>query len=281
MKKERWIDLHLHSNLSDGISSPSELAQKAKEHDLSAISIVDHDTIEGLNEANKACSRLKIELIPGVELSSQCNGRDIHILGYFVDCKDEQLLEYLKRFRQERYRRAVKMINNLSQLGVHLQIDEIKTKIDGKSIGRPHLAEVLMEKGYVETFQEAFDQYIGYGSQAYEEKYKILPEDAIELIVRAKGLSFLAHPGYIISNEIIIRLIKAGLHGIEVVHPNLNEQRSRYLQKIAKEHKLLISGGSDCHGNRNGSTLMGKFNLPYTILEDIKNVHQKIYDNSK
>lgn len=274
MNKDAWIDLHLHSDCSDGLLCPSDVVQKAKEIGLCAISIVDHDTIVGIPKAIEEGRKLGIEVITGVELSSQYQGKDIHILGYLFDVGHSRMLKYLERFRKERYRRAVKMIQNLENNGIHMSISEVLQKTNNGSIGRPHLAEILMEKGYVETFQEAFDRYIGYGSKAYEEKYKIKPEDAIALISEAGGLSFLAHPGYHITDEIIRRLIKAGLDGIEVVHPNLMENRSLHLQQIAREYDLLISGGSDCHGGRNGTFLIGRYNLPYVILEQIKNVHQ-------
>jgi predicted metal-dependent phosphoesterase TrpH len=179
-------------------------------------------------------------------------------------------MEYLEKFQQERYKRAAKMIRNLNQLGVRLTMDEVEGRARGQSIGRPHLAEVLMEKGYVETFQEAFQRYIGYGSEAYEEKYKIGPEEAIGLISEARGLSFLAHPGYPVTDEVIFKFVKSGLDGIEIIHPKFNESRTQHLHKLAKEHGLLVSGGSDCHGGRNGSICMGTYCLPYALLEDIR-----------
>lgn len=270
MTDESWVDLHLHSTYSDGRMSPPELVKKAKELGLSAIGIVDHDTVDGIACAIEAGKTDGIEIVPGVELSSQCDGRDIHIIGYYIDLSCPKFKEYLQLFRKERYRRAEKMVQNLNRLGIHLSMEDVEGRARGSCIGRPHLAEVLMEKGYIETFQEAFHKYIGYGSKAYEEKYQILPEEAIRLIAEAKGLSFLAHPSYAIHNEIIFKLIKAGLDGIEIFHPKLDQNRMQHLQNIVREHALLISGGSDCHGGRNGDIYMGKFNIPYSILEDIK-----------
>lgn len=270
MKKDAWVDLHLHTNFSDGLFSPTQLILKAKEMGLSAVGIVDHDTIDGIPEAMDAGSRISVEVVPGVELSSQFGNKDIHVIGYYFDPECSRLMEYLDLFLKERYRRAVKMVGNLNRLGIRMTMDEVEEKAKGKSIGRPHLAEVLMEKGYVETFQEAFQQYIGYGSESYEKKYKLLPEEAVGLISEAKGLSFLAHPGFSITDEILLNLVKAGLDGIEVVHPKLNPDRTQYLQKIAKRYGLLVCGGSDCHGGRDKYPTIGHYSVPYAILEEIK-----------
>ena len=278
MNYDAWVDLHLHTNFSDGLLTPTQVVMKAKEAGLKAVGIVDHDTIDGIAEATEAGSHQDIEVVPGVELSSQYEGRDIHILGYYFDPEHPRLQEYLRRFQQERYRRAAKMIQNLNNLGVRLTMAEVKERAKGGSIGRPHLAEVLMEKGYVETFQEAFHRYIGYGSKAYEEKYKIRPEEAIRLLSEAKGLSFLAHPGYSISDSIILHFIKAGLDGIEVVHPKLNEKRTQHLQQFARNNGLLLCGGSDCHGGRDGRFYIGNFTVPYIILEEMKTVLRLRWD---
>ena len=162
------------------------------------------------------------------------------------------------------------MVKNLNRFGIRLTMDEVEERAKGGTIGRPHLAEVLMEKGYVETFQEAFQRYIGYKSAAYEEKYKIPPDKAIALVSEAGGLAFLAHPGSLLTDDIILHFVKAGLDGIEVVHPNLSESRTQHLQRIARDHHLLVCGGSDCHGERDGRMLMGKYCVPYAILAEIK-----------
>lgn len=269
---DEWIDLHLHSSCSDGLLTPSQVIQKAKEKKLKAVGIVDHDTIEGVSEAIEKGNKIGVEVVPGVELSSKYKNTDIHIIGYYINPDYPPLKDYLKRFRDERLRRAQKMVKNLNKLGLKLSMDEVLCKAQGKSLGRPHLAEVLMEKGYVETFQEAFHKYIGYGSAAYEEKYRISPEEAISLISKARGLSFLAHPGYTIHDEDIACFVKSGLDGLEVLHPNLNENRTQHLQKIAQDHHLLMSGGSDCHGGRNGKMFIGQYSVPYAILEDMKKV---------
>jgi predicted metal-dependent phosphoesterase TrpH len=272
MIEEAWVDLHLHTNYSDGLFTPTQVVERARAANLKAAGIADHDTIDGISEAVEAGSRLGVEIVPGVELSCQFEGKDIHILAYYFDPDHPRLKDYLERFRQERYNRAAKMIKNLNDLGVRLTLDEVEKRSNRGSIGRPHLAEVLMEKGYVETFQEAFQRYIGYGSKAYEEKYNIEPEEAISLISEARGLSFLAHPGYFITDEILMHFVKFGLDGIEIVHPNLTERRTRHLQEFAQKHGLLVSGGSDCHGGRDGEIKIGMWSVPYALLDEMKRV---------
>jgi predicted metal-dependent phosphoesterase TrpH len=265
-----WADLHLHTHYSDGLLSPQEVVRMGSEAGLTALAICDHDTVDGLNEAALAGEKFNIEAVPGVELSTQFKGRDLHILGYYFDQENPELVNYLGRFREERYKRASKMVGNLNQQGVKIGMDDVEEKSKGKSIGRPHIAEVLMEKGYVETFQEAFHRFIGYGARSYVEKYKLKPDQAIGLINGARGISVLAHPGPIITDEMIIQLIKSGLDGIEVIHPNLDQKRTRYLMEMAQHYNLLITGGSDCHGGRSGDICIGKYNVPIRLLDEMK-----------
>lgn len=272
MIMDQWIDLHIHTVFSDGLLTPAQVVEQGKAMKLKAVGITDHDSLAGLSEAEESGASHGVEVVPGVELSTFHEDKDIHILGYFIDRNNKRLLEYLQRFREARYDRAVKMVNNLRDLGVKISVEEIEKRAEGINIGRPHFAEVLMEKGYVETFQEAFYRYIGYGSKAYVDKYKIKPEKAIRLIAEARGLSFLAHAGHQMNDALIVQLIKAGLDGLEIIHPNLSDSRTRHLQQIARQHRLLVSGGSDCHGGRNGSCTIGRHRLPYAILEDMKQV---------
>lgn len=272
MKNERWADLHVHSNYSDGLLSPAEVIEQAKKRKLSAVGIVDHDTIDGIPEAIEKAKQSGICVVPGIELSTHHNDKDIHIIGYFPDVDNEKMNGYLTLFREERLVRARKMVDNLQDTGVNITLDEVLHKSHGMTIGRPHMAEVLMEKGYVETFQEAFYRYIGYNSQAYEKKYTISPEEAIQLIVEARGLSVLAHPKSFITDDVIASLIKTGLDGIEVIHPNVSNSRSRFLQRIARENGLFITGGSDCHGGRNGSLIIGKYKVPFQIIDKMKEI---------
>jgi 3',5'-nucleoside bisphosphate phosphatase len=265
-----WVDLHVHTCFSDGLLRPAEMVKRAATERLAAVGIVDHDSIDGLDEALEEGGRAGVEVVPGVELSSQYNGKDVHILGYYFNPRCRNLADYLKRFRDERHKRAEKMVRNLNGSGVKILIEDVEERAKGKCIGRPHLAEALMEKGYVETIQEAFQKYIGYGSEAYEEKYRLPPEDAIRLITGAKGLAFLAHPGIGITETVITQFVKSGLDGLEVLHPFLHSERQKLLKSIAERLGLLMSGGSDCHGGRVGNFFMGRHMVPYAYLERIK-----------
>jgi predicted metal-dependent phosphoesterase TrpH len=279
MTQNLWADLHVHTNYSDGLLSPADMVQRAKESGLCAMGIVDHDTVDGIHEAELAGERFGIEVVPGVELSSQIQGREIHIIGYYFNTQCPKLVDFLELFCQERHKRAGKMIQNLNRIGVNLSMTDVEEKAKGTSIGRPHIAEALMEKGYVETVQEAFQKYIGYNSKSYEGKYRILPEEAIQLIYECRGLSFLAHPSPFIHDAIILDLIKAGLDGIEVVHPYIYDYRRKSLENLARQNGLVVSGGSDCHGGRDGLVLMGKWKIPYRFLEDIKLAHERKWKN--
>ena len=264
----------MHTSFSDGLLKPAEMVQRARTEGLAAIGIVDHDSIDGIEEGTEEGRKAGVEVVPGVELSSQYNGKDVHILGYYFNPQCRNLADYLKMFREERHKRAEKMIRNLNDSGVKILIEDVEERARGKCIGRPHLAEELLEIGYVETIQEAFQRYIGYGSDAYEEKYKLPPEEAIRLITGAKGLAFLAHPGAGISETVIMNFVKSGLDGLEVVHPFLYQERQKLLKSIAQRLGLLMSGGSDCHGGRDGNYYMGRHMVPYAFLEKIKETHR-------
>ncbi|RKY81404.1 PHP domain-containing protein [candidate division KSB1 bacterium] len=269
---DEWIDLHVHTHYSDGMRSPEEMVREAKKAGLKALGIVDHDTVDGLKEAESAGQKLGVEIVPGVELSSQYKGMDIHILGYYFNRESSAIKDYLKKFQDERFVRAEKIVKNLQKIGVNISLDEVINKSKGKNIGRPHIADVLLERGYVETFQEAFYRYIGYGSESYVEKFKITPQEAVSLIAEAGGLSFLAHPGPSISDQMIVEFAKAGLNGIEIVHPKHSQSRTSYLQRLARKLDLMVCGGSDCHGGREGKITIGLYVIPYTILTEFKEI---------
>lgn len=278
--KDEWVDMHVHTTYSDGLLTPTQVVTKAKEAGLKAVGIVDHDTLEGVEEAYLAGKRLGVEIVPGIELSSQCEGKDIHIIGFYCDPTHPKIVEYIKKFLQRRYERAQKMVQLLKKMGINITMKDVESTAKGKCIGRPHIAAVLLEKGYVYSFQEAFIKYIGYHSKAYVEKYKISPEAAIALIAEAKGLSFIAHPPKNLSIEKLFDFTKAGLDGIEIIHPRLSDKETRRMQEFANNYDLLISGGSDCHGRYEDNISIGKFRIPYSVLVKIKKSHavkQKSY----
>lgn len=275
VKENHWADLHLHSNHSDGVFTPQEIVALAAKLNLRAISIVDHDDVGGIVAAINEGRRLHVEIIPGVELSTHGETFEVHILGYFIDHRNAKILDYLAFFRQERYKRALKILEKLRKLGISLQVERVLQKAGPGSIGRPHIADAMLEEGYVYSFDEAFHKYIGNGRPAYVPKFKTSPEKAIELINSLGGLAFLAHPGIDLRREEVLRLTKIGLDGIETVHPKHNPEKIHWLKQVATQYELLESGGSDCHGNRKGHILMGNYNISYALVERMKETLQK------
>jgi 3',5'-nucleoside bisphosphate phosphatase len=264
-------DLHLHTSYSDGNLSPVELMKKVSNIGLNCISIVDHDIVDATEEAIELGKKFDIEVIPGVELSTNVDNIDIHMIGYFIDHKNETLLDYLKFFREERLKRAERIVNKLNKLKVPLKIESVIAQNSSGSIGRPHIANALVEEGLIRNYQEAFDQYIRNGGPAYEHKYTLNPSEAISIINKAGGLSFLAHPNYLKDEKIFLNLIEQGIDGIEIVHPSHSNETIQHLEKIANEYFLLTSGGSDFHGGlKNDEHSFGAFTVPYKMVTAMK-----------
>ncbi len=265
------IDLHMHSKYSDGLNTPTELVGMAVEKGLAAISLTDHDCLDGLNEAMAVGGEKQLEVIPGVELSCEFRGRDLHVLGYGVDPDHAEFQEMLRRFRETRFNRGIKIIEKLNALGLAVDAEDVIRKSGKGSLGRPHIAAVLVEKGLVSTTQEVFDKYIADGGPAYVPKYKMAPPDAIRHIRKAGGLAFIAHPGIFLENsDEIEALVSEGFDGIEIYHPKHNGATARQLESVAERHGLLVSGGSDFHGFAGRDLPLGALDIGYEVLENIK-----------
>ncbi len=247
---EGKADLHMHTTHSDGTLTPGELVRRGKSAGLTTISITDHDNVGGIDEAKAIGDELDVDVIAGVELSAAVNEQDIHILGYFVDTKNQDLLDHLAFFRYERKKRAERIVGKLNNLKVPLKLESVLEQAGNGSVGRPHIANALLEEGLTETYNEAFRKYIGFGKPAYEKKYQVSPEAAIKLISSAGGLSFIAHPGNSLDEKVILELINEGIDGIEVIHPSHSPERAAYYNGIVNEYFLLASGGSDFHGGK-------------------------------
>lgn len=262
-------DLHIHTIYSDGTFTPEEVVRRAKSAGLKAISITDHDAVEGIEPAILAGKAVGVEVIPGVELSVTYQGKDIHLLGYFINYKDKRFLNYLDIFRTERLRRVEKMVGKLNQMGLAVKMESVLAKAGSGAIGRPHVAQVLVEEGYVTGYEEAFQKYLSNQGPASIEKYRVSPEEGIALIQSVGGVSVLAHPGVYNQDEMIQELANKGLDGIEVIQSeHLWEDTQRY-QRIAQKYNLLESGGSDCHGERASGAAIGTRSIPYSFVEKL------------
>jgi len=264
------VDLHIHTNHSDGFYSPEEIVLKAKENEFEAISITDHDNLSGINEAIKKGNEIGIEVIPGLEISSDIKDREIHILGYFIQTDSQELERYLNFFRVERLKRASRIVNKLNLLGISLSIDDVMEVAKNSAVGRPHIAQALLNRGLISTYYEAFNKYIGNGGPAFEKKVHISPQSAFKIISDAGGLSFIAHPGYM-EESLLKELIDEGVDGIEVIHSSHSQHQVRFYRGIVNEYFLLECGGSDFHGGkRDDDKNFGKFYTKYSVVEAMR-----------
>ncbi|MCD6379026.1 PHP domain-containing protein [bacterium] len=251
MKKDKlFCDLHTHSNYSDGELSPRALVERAARYGLAAVSITDHDTVNGQKEAMEAGRDYAIEVIPGAELSTREGDTEVHILCYFIDLNNSVIEEKFNWLREKRRIRAREIINRLSDCGITISFDDLLNRVKSGSIGRPHVAMAMLEKGVVSSVQEAFNRFLGYGGKAYVPKEILFLDEVMELILTSGGVPVWAHPGSNIKNTgLLKRLINAGLVGIEVWHPNHNSTIENSILKIASERKLIPTGGSDFHSH--------------------------------
>lgn len=258
-------DLHMHTTCSDGMLTPCELLYKAHEKGLQAISITDHDTVAAIPEATEAARELGIEVIPGIEVSAFENGRDIHVLGYFVDYESDDLLQYTRFFRREREKRAIRIVKKLNNINIPLALDAVMDCAGTGMVGRLHVANAMIAQGFSSSIREAFGKYLGDGRPAYEEKWYFPVSDAIRLINNNGGLAVIAHPARYISESVLRTMIENGLDGIEVVHPCHDKQLERHYRSVAAECCLLETGGSDYHGTREyDESNFGRFTIPYS-----------------
>ncbi len=270
-------DLHTHTNYSDGYYSPAELLQKALDKGIGMISITDHDSVSGVNEARKFSSKIGIEIIPGLEISTEIGDNEIHILGYFIDPDNKELERYLVFFREERYKRAIRIVEKLNILGIALTMDDVMLQAKNSAIGRPHIAQALLEKKFIGSFFEAFNKYIGNNGPAFEKKVHLSPQSACKIINDAGGLSFIAHPGKM-PEHLIKQLIEAGIDGIEVIHPSHSASQTKYYRGITNEYFLLESGGSDYHGGRREDD--GNFGKYFTSSKVIEAMRSRLIKNT-
>ncbi len=276
---EKLIDLHIHSTASDGSLSPGDLMAYARRKGAAAVSLTDHDTIDGLETALVAGKEIGLEVIPGLEISAQYPGGTMHLLGYYIDPSDLNLNRELLRLQEARRERNPKIISKLQSLGIPISFDQVQALATGQ-MGRPHIARVLFQMGAVSSFEEAFQKYLAKGAQAYVEKFRFSPSEAISLITQAGGIPVLAHPFTLNYpslrdlKRLIQKLKNSGLKGIEVLYSEHTPNQTGDYFSLAKELNLIYTGGTDYHGDikKDVDLLTGKGDLkiPYQIVEDLK-----------
>ncbi|MDA1128451.1 MAG: PHP domain-containing protein [Chloroflexi bacterium] len=272
------IDLHLHTLASDGRLTPTELVQLVVKQGLETVSITDHDSTEGLAEAYEAAREFpNLRIIPGIELSADVPGDEVHVLGYFLDYADTDFQAKLSEFRRGRVERAEMMVEKLDTLGVHLEWERVLHFAGDGSVGRPHIALAMVEAGYCKEPKDAFDEYLGRDGLAYAERPKMSPAEGVEMIRKVGGVPVLAHPTFMKDMEGgISRFKQEGLLGMEVYYAQYDDDTVRHLARLAKEYDLIPCGGSDYHGLGNsGEPLPGTLGPPEETIRLLEQAAQE------
>lgn len=266
------FDLHIHTTYSDGALSPEEIIDLATKKGMDGIAITDHDTVNGIESAlNISKKHKKLYVIPGIEFGTIFENEEVHVLGYFIDYKSKILIDAIDMLRVNRIKRGIKIIENINSLGMQLLYDEVKEFTKEDYIGRPHIAKALVKKGYVESMDEAFKEFLNRGKPAYVQRETLTLEETISLIHKVGGIAILAHPGLLKNKDIIDKCIYFGIDGLEAIHSKHNERDVRMSIQIAKRNNLIITGGSDCHGRIiNGDYLMGKYYINIDHIPQMK-----------
>jgi predicted metal-dependent phosphoesterase TrpH len=278
--KPAYVDLHIHSTASDGSLSPVGILETAKKVGLRAIAITDHDTLEGSVEALRHHHSYGVEVLPGIEISVSVDSGTMHILGYLIRLDDVPLRQTLKVVQEARAHRNLEIVKRLQGLGVDINHDEVLEVSGGGQIGRPHIAQVLVQKGAVQNIDQAFNKFLKRGRPTYVERYRLLPVEAIQAILRAGGVPVLAHPFTLNAktegdlDRILTELKQAGLKGVEVYYPRHGLELTARYERLAQRHGLLITGGTDFHGTVTPGVHIGvgrgDLRVPYRLVEELK-----------
>lgn len=270
-----FADLHMHTNLSDGELSVEELISLCKRKGLRCISITDHDNLDSYSLAVNVAKQAEIEIIPGIEISSVWQGRDIHILGYFCDPTNLALNMALDEFAKQRIVRVKAIIKKLNGLGIDLNYDKVASYCHGKVIGRPHVAMSLVAEEYISSFGEAFTKYLGEGCVAFVEKKGLNPQQTIRMIENAGGIAVLAHPYKSgVDEDFIKDCVEWGIQGIETYSPAQKGNVARKFRDIAAKYNLIGTGGSDFHTDH-GATMVNCMKMPYTVVDELRERREK------
>ena len=252
MVQYNLADLHSHSTCSDGLRTPRQVVEEAAAAGVRVLSLTDHDTVNGVEEAIEAGRQLGVETVPGTELSVHVNDRELHLLAYFIDYLDERLGSYVEVLHRRRRERGEAIVRRLNQLGVGVSLEEVLLRSAGGPLGRPHIAAAMVASGAVPTKEEAFQHFLGDRRPAYVPKPRSPAAEVIDLVHELGGVVVLAHPGLTVSETLIAELAEVGLDGVEVFHPSHQSPQIEHYQEIARRYGLLMSGGSDSHGEPKG-----------------------------
>ena len=264
------VDLHIHSTASDGRLNPADIVRQAAEQGLSAIAITDHDSVDGIVPALVAAKAFpELRVIPAIELSTDAPQGEVHVLGYFIDYADREFQVTLERMRHSRLHRAQGMIAKLKNFGIYIDWERVQEIAGTGSMGRPHIAQAMLEKGYITSFKEAFDKYISRDGPAYVEREKMTPVEAVELLLQVNGLPVLAHPFTAKNPEMLIAGLRAaGLIGIEAYYNGYTADEISRLVSLAGKYGLIVTGGSDYHGlEATNETMIGGVDVPLESVE--------------
>jgi predicted metal-dependent phosphoesterase TrpH len=265
-----FADLHLHTFFSDGTWSPEGLAARAQQEGLGALALTDHDTVEGCERTQAACAAAGIEFLSGTELTAEQDDRELHLLGYLVDTTHTRLLAEMDKFQKVRQDRIREMVARLNRLGIPLEADSVFTLANCKAPGRPHVARALVEAGLCGSLDEAFERFLKKHRPAFVPKYKMSAAAAIQLIHDAGGVAGVAHPGLNRADDLIPMMADSGMDGIECFHTKHPPATAEHYLQLAERLKLLVTGGSDCHGLNKGQPLIGTVRVSRERVEQLR-----------
>ncbi len=265
-----YADLHLHTNFSDGTYTPEELAGHGKRVGLKVMSLTDHDTIDGCSRMTAACAELDIEFVSGCEFTVELDGYELHLLGYFLDLENTRLLSELAKYQEVRRNRIHEMVAKLNGLGIAITSEDVMRIADCDAPGRPHIGRALVKAGHCRNLDEAFQKWLKKDKPAWVSKAKLSAAEAIRLIHDADGLAVLAHPGLYHRDEVIPPLVELGMDGLECLYTRHSTPMTEHYLMLAEQYNLLVTGGSDCHGNNKGKPLIGAVKLPVSFVEKMK-----------
>lgn len=268
--------MHVHSTFSDGALAPADLIAKAVECGLQALAITDHDTTEGVREALTIKGNAPLEIVPGIEISCREGSSEFHLLGYFIDIDNPYLQRYVRFCEGARLQRIQRIVGQLNGLNIPITEQQVLDQSGGGIAGRLHVAQVLVAEGYARTVKGAFNHYLGESAPAFSGKWEFAVADAIKLIKLSGGAAVLAHPGKMVSSKRLYMMIRAGLDGIEVVHPSHNRRMQQHYSSLAARYRLLTTGGSDFHGNRAfDESNFGRLTVPYQSVVQLQEAAKK------